>query len=334
MSAQKGGVTGADIQTRIAATQVRISRLSAVKDKLRKLNIHLANIAVAERPQQLKLVKSARNFIAAMREDPVNGTNAILRVLDNELISFNEGITSRAVKMSDLVLLSGVEAVNTTSRLIVEAGERLSKLQAEQLTGNPVDTTEREIALAREELAKIPDFGDKTFQVARAPIVFTSQNKGETKFSKVGYISPDQLDRLGFKAGLIGDYAVIKRQLVIGINPHNLLKEKVGKDEEGNSTTTKVRRKVEDTKQVNKGGKPQTVTIKRELTPMDEAIRVKGLMEKRTGVEYTFLSPKGTSYKRGTWFWLMPTSDVRRFAKAFPGGRADIQTWGMAGAQS
>lgn len=343
MNSQHAEAYGSDSQTRIVATQTRITRLEATEVRLQKLNIHLANLALAEKPKQLKLIKAARDYVEnKIKPEPVQGISGMLRVIDNELQSMREGILANKVTMSDLVLISGVRAITEIKELKAVAEARLKRLN-EAAIANTGDDSETEINQAREALAEIPGFGDKEFMVRRVPVAFTSTNSKETKFSKVGYIDVQKLDSLGFKAGTIGGYTVVKKQLCIGINPRMLYTEVEVKDEDGNTvfeadgTTPKTqmkRRMVKIKKQVQKGGKPVKVEKRRERTAHDEALHIMSMMEGKTGLVYTMITDVPTSFKGGTWFWVMPSTDVKRFARAFPGGRIDVPKWGLAGASS
>jgi len=64
-------------------------------------------------------------------------------------------------------------------------------------------------------------------------VVFTGQNSSDNKFSKVGYVSVEELDRLGFKASVMGGYTVIKRQLTVGVHTSTLTIQVKNSDGEG-----------------------------------------------------------------------------------------------------
>lgn len=324
-----------ETQARLAAVQVRISRLNIVETKLRKLNIALANLAFGEKPHQLKLIRSARAYIDTIKAEPVQGVSASLRVMDNELISMKEGIVSNAVTMSDLVLTSGVQALNKVKELKLEAADRLNRLTAELTASGEYDPTEYEINVNQSELDQIPDFSGHEFILHRAPMVFTGQNSSDTKFSKVGYVDVGVLSRLGFSAAIIGGYTVVKKQMAIGINPKMLTTPVTNSDgdpvvdENGRVQMRPIT--VRDHKQISKAGKPMVVKTKRPKTALDEAKKVVALLERQQHVKYAFISQNPKGYKGGIWFWVMPEVDVKRFAKAFPGGHVDVRTWGFAG---
>jgi hypothetical protein len=323
-----------EVHARIAASQVRLSRLTNVETRLHKLNLAMAQLPMSEKPMQLKLIRSARKYLEVIKEEPVQGISASLRKIDNELVSMREGIEAKSVKLSDLLLRGGNAAIEVVKGLKAEVQARIERMQSQvQATG--YDPTEYEINLNQSELEQVPDFGSCEFLLHRAPVVFTGQNSSDNKFSKVGYVSVEELDRLGFKASVMGGYTVIKRQLTVGVHTSTLTIQVKNSDGEGvideQGRPVMRQRTVKDVKHVTKGGKPVQVTTKRPKTAMDEAKKVVKMLEQEQGIEYTFISQKAKGFKGGLWFWIMPTKDVKRFARAFPGGRVDIQTWGFAG---
>jgi hypothetical protein len=342
MNDQQAEAYGSDTHERKLAVKARLTRLENVELRLRKLNAGLANMAVAERATQLKLIRSARSYIETkIKPEPVQGISADLRVLDNELQSLYEGVKAKTVTLSDLVLVSGVRAVNNVRSLISASQQLLQQL--ESATEAHADSSAYEIEQAREAMSKIPDIGDREFIVWKCPVSFSGTNSSDSKFSKVGYISVEKLDSLGFKASTIGGYTVVKKQLCIGVNPRVLYKEVESKDENGqpvfleDGTTPKTelrRRMVKEQVQRSKAGKPVKVNERRERTAHDEALAIIKMIEDKTGTSYTLISSKPATFKGATWFWAMAANDVRRFAKAFPGGRIDVQKWGFAGEQT
>jgi len=334
-SGPDAGSSHAEVHTRIAAVQVRLSRLDNVETRLRKLNIAMADLATSDRPKQLKLIRSARSYVETIKAEPVQGIVGFLRVMDNELVSLSEGIHARSVTAADLVLTSGVSSINEVRSLKAKATERLTKLQSELTANGEYDGTEYEINLNQSELEQIPEFGHKDFLLHRAPVVFSGTNSSDSKFSKVGYVSVEKLDQLGFNAATIGGYTVVKKQLCIGVNPKTLSTAVLNSDGEPmvDEHQRPVMRQltIKDTKQVSQGGKPKTVNVKRPKTAMDEAKKVVKLLEGKTGYGWEFISAKPKGFKGGIWFWVMPEKDVRRFGKAFPSGRIDVSTWGFAG---
>lgn len=339
MNDQQAEAYGSDTHERKLAVMARLTRLENVETRLRKLNIALANIAVSEKPMQLKLIRSARRYIEErIKPEPVQGITTDLRILDNELQSMYEGLVANTVTMSDLVLVNGVRALNNVQTMLSAGRHRLKQLES---AADPhADSAEREIKEAQEVMSKIPPFENRDFLVWRCPVSFSGTDGSSSKFSKVGYLNTDKLDHLGFTAASIGGYTVLKKQLCIGINPKTLMREVDALDEDGNQifeadgTTPKKafkRRTVKETVQKSKAGKPVKVVQRRERTAHDEALEVMKMMEAKTGTSYTLISPKPASFDGGTWFWCMSSADVQRLSRAFPGGRIDIQKWGFAG---
>jgi len=322
---------GTEPQIRIEAAKVRLSRLETVETKVKKLNAALANLSVAARPKQLGLIKAARAYVEIIAQEPVQGMKQSLRVIDNELQSFDEGIRARTAQMSDLVLLSGVEALKEVQRLKAHVNDVITRVSAQITASGEGDPSLAEISKARQELEKVPPLGDKLFLIHRVPVAFAGQDQGVKKFTSVGYVNVDALDRQGFSAGTVGGYTVVRKQVGIGINPKALYKEHPTDLDEKTGKPKLVRRTVRDTKQTNKGGKPTRTEFKRERTALDEAKAVLRLLEEKQGIGYTFISQQGASFKGATWFWVMSSADVKRFSKAFPGGHINVRTWGLAG---
>jgi len=140
-SGPDAGSSHAEVHTRIAAVQVRLSRLDNVETRLRKLNIAMADLATSDRPKQLKLIRSARSYVETIKAEPVQGIVGFLRVMDNELVSLSEGIHARSVTAADLVLTSGVSSINEVRSLKAKATERLTKLQSELTANGEYDGT-------------------------------------------------------------------------------------------------------------------------------------------------------------------------------------------------
>jgi hypothetical protein len=59
---------------------------------------------------------------------------------------------------------------------------------------------------------------------------------------------------------------------------------------------------------------------------------IKKQLESHTNQQYTVMSdrPSAVNGIEGSWFWLMPTRDIKRLASVFPGGFFKINRWGLA----
>jgi hypothetical protein len=114
----------------------------------------------------------------------------------------------------------------------------------------------------------------------------------------------EQLKQSGFKADTVGGYALLHNQLVLGINPQELLKLNKGQREEGKEI-------------------PRAQWL-------GGAERVKKMIEKQMKVKLTFVDEKPYGGAGGAWFWLMPEREAAMLKNAFPGKAIHVQKWGFA----
>jgi hypothetical protein len=309
------------------ALQSRLSGLNEIKTKLRKLNIALGNLAVADVSKQLGLITAAAKYIKTI-EQPPSGVRPLLTTISNELQSLREGILARVVKPSDLVLTAGVRAVSNIDEMIAKVNLNLERVEA-AIGDTQLNPNEALILRNQKAKEKIPTFNGKDFVVARAPVAFTFQNK--QNHSSIGYVDKDLLEKLGFKSDNIGGYTIIHNQLMIGIDSHAVY-DKVYDVEnpDPNQKPMLKRKRVKESVVTFKGGKPTKVMKARDRLHIDIAKQVKRLLETKAGQRYEFVSEKAVGLNGGEFFWLMPSVDHTRFAKAFGGGHAKIASWGFA----
>lgn len=304
--------------------QARLASLDEIKTKLRKLNIALGNLAVADVKKQLGLLTAATRYLDQI-EHPPGGVRPMLVTISNELQSLREGIMARVVKPTDLVLTAGVRAVKNIDEMIAKAQSNLARVEA-AINGTQLDTSEALILKNQKAKEKIPAFNGKDFVVARAPVAFTFQNK--ENHSSVGYVDKEMLEKLGFKSDNLGGYTILHNQLMIGVDSHAVY-DKI-ESEDPNQKPTLKRKRVKESAITFKGGKPTKIMKARDRLHIDVARQVKKLLEAKANQRYEFVSEFAVGLNGGEFFWIMPAADHSRFAKAFGGGHAKIARWGFA----
>lgn len=310
---------------RLSKLRTRLLALADVKLKLRKLNVALANLAVADPRSQMKLIQSATRYVQGI-EKPPQGVSVMLRVVANELQSMREGILARAVKPRDLVLVAGVRTITDIDALMARVQLNIQKVEA-AIEGEPTDPNVQLLLKNKEAQERIPKFNGREFIVGRAPTAFTFQNK--QKHSSVGYVDEDAIKRVGgFKTDNLGGYTILHNQLVIGIDSHAIY-DKEAPAEEGGKPTLKKQR-VKETVIVFKKGNPTRVAKARDRTHFDVAQRVLKLIERQYNARFDFVSEYSVGLNGGEFFWIMPKADHVRLARAFPGGHLKIAKWGFA----
>lgn len=320
----KSDVSLDEKQERLVLLQARLSLLADVHTKLRKLNVYLGSIAVSDKQRQLKVLRSATNYLETFKEVPT-GVKPLLATIANELVSLREGIMADAVQSKDLVLISGVRAVIAVTDLQVVALAHKARIESQLNVEGATDENEALILKNQKFKAAIPKLGSKDFVVARAPVAFTFQQKNG--HSSVGYVDTGSIASLGFKVDNLGGYTVLYDQLLVGVNTDAVFDVS---SENTNGKTVKTRQRVSENAITFKKGTPTKVVKRRDKDYLDVALHVKKQLEKRTNQPYAFVSETPQGHEGGHWFWLMPTRDLNRLARAFPGGHAKINRWGFA----
>lgn len=310
-------------QERLVLLQARLSLLADVRTKLRKLNVYLGSIAVSDKQRQLKVLRSATKYLETFKEVP-NGVKPLLATIGNELVSLREGVVADAVEPRDLILLSGAKAVTAVEGLQEQIKANVARLESQLHIEGAIDPNEALILKNQKFKASMPALGEKDFVVSRVPVAFTFQQKNG--HSSIGYVDTSSIASLGFKVDNLGGYTVLYNQLVVGVNSTSVYD--TVKDSDGN--VVKTRQRVAEDAITFKKGAPTKVVRRRDKDYLDVALHVKAQLEKKTNQPYVFVSETPQGYEGGHWFWLMPTRDLNRLARAFPGGHAKINRWGFA----
>lgn len=292
---------------KLALMKARLEQFSVIELKLKKLNAALASLAVSERPMALKRLQQAQVYVEGLRPIAPQGVSSLLKIISNELISLREGIFTGNAKPKDLVLLSGLETLEKVNSIKTKLVSKI-KASEDTLTEDPV---EKLLIKNREQEKKLPSLSGKPFVVGRAPVSFGLQSKN---YTGIGDLDTAKLSHSGFKVDTLYGYSVMHNQLVIGVSKLAL------------EDTPKIKVKVNKFKD----GKPVTVVKRREATYLDVVNNLKKQIENQTKQKYTLVSDLSYGYQGGSWFWLMPTVDADRFAKAFPGGHLKLPRWGFA----
>lgn len=312
-----------DQTERLEVLQARFAEAQALKTRLRKLNVALGRVAILDSPRaKLVLIENALAYAGTL-EAPLQIRSKV-KCIQNELQSLAEGVAARNVRPADLVLTSGVQAVEAVNTYMQGLHKIILSVQGNLGFSENDESVLRKNAKYREALKP---FGEKQFQVARVPVSFTFVNK--QKHSSVGYVDNARLDMLGFKSANLGGYTVLYDQLVVGIAPHAIF-DRIVDEETGVATLQRKKVKESYIKFQKNKPVPSTTTRPKEFLDMLEPIKAK--LEAKTNQAYTVMSERPANVKgvEGSWFWLMPTRDVKRLASVFPGGFFKTSQWGFA----
>ncbi len=290
-----------DIDT-AANLEARRNEMIAFEKKIKKLNLALGNLPIADNQLQKRLIDQAEAYVAKLAKDTPLGLRKSLKITANEISSIKDGLNSGLATPNDLFFNSGKEILSLIAKV-------KNKIKAADTDFAEV---ERIIKKNKELETKIPTIGVGEVGAARVPVAFSlSRNP---KQSSVGYLDREGLARAGFKADFIDGYAIIHNQLAIGISKDTLAEYPA----------------IKETKLVYKADKPVKVIKRRPATTLDVAHEVKKQLESRTKTKWVFVMEKGYPYKGATWFWVMNRQDAASLAKLFPGGRLKLQSWGIA----
>ncbi len=312
-----------DPQERLENLQGRLVVANGIKLQLRKLNVALSRIAIADGNRaKLAIINSAIKYVDGLY--PPSVVKAPVKCIRNELQSLSEGIQAKVVRPTDFIMTSGTSAVEAVNAYMTSLAKNIQAVQTQMGISENDEAVLKRNSKYRSALKP---FGKKDFQIARVPVSFTFQNK--QGHSSVGYVDTERLDMLGFKAANLGGYTVLYDQLVIGIAPHAVY-DRIVDEETGKAEL--VRKTVKESAIKFHKDKPESSTVRRPKEFLDMVAPIKKQLESHTNQQYTVMSdrPSAVNGIEGSWFWLMPTRDIKRLASVFPGGFFKINRWGLA----
>lgn len=198
-------VEGLDEPDKVEELKARLSNVKTFETKLKKLAIHMANVAVAD--SKLPRVVQASQYVESLK--PIVPQGFSTKIIANELVSIREGLLTGRLAPEDFALR--------------HVGEMLSKIK-EVKQNLLVKIEANDPGLVSEQMIKhnqkfkdiiTPLTEDKPFAIHKVPVTFSTS--WAKKQSSVGHLDPKKLDLLGFTAHLIDGYAIIENQRCLGI---------------------------------------------------------------------------------------------------------------------
>jgi hypothetical protein len=320
-------------QERAATLRDRIRVANEVGDTMKKIHTAVLRVALDSPSAQKQVLKAAYKKAFELHEAAPTDLKKSLKMVVNELTSLIEGVDAKLVSSDDLMLQS-TKLVLTNVQNVIEYSTTQLKALGENEDENHAQEW-REIITKNGKFAmdvhKAAASIDKSgFGFARVPVSLTFVRNIRNKHSSVGYLNLELLSDLGFKAKMIGGYAVIYGQVIIGVDPRGAYNVDEHTDDKGK--VTKMLSPKKTTERVTKFTKDVggIVDKKRNMSALDIAKEYKQLLEAKTRQKYSFVSEKPHGYKGNSYFWLMPDRDLSRFAKAFPGKHVGMDSWGFA----
>lgn len=277
---------GGDEAQALAKIEARIARLVELDKHLAKVEVATANLWLLPKDKALTQLSAALKSTQKVMADKLpTGTKTPLTACMNELTSLREGVyLATATDKKALTLLFVTKARKEIAALLLTAKERKAKLEAassdDEVLQKFYDEAAEVIEQNKKESEKLDGLKDKPFMIARVPVVPADN-----------IVSVEKLRHAGFACESLGGYAVLKNQLVIGINPKSLTKK---------------------------------------IKAPDEAERLRKQLQSHMKVPLQFVSTSPFSYKGASWFWLMSDRDINALTKTFPGGRLKVMRWGFA----
>jgi hypothetical protein len=285
-------------------------------------------------PVRKQVLRAAHKKTIELHDRAPSEFKKSLKIAINEITSLIEGLEANLVTSEDLMLQS--------TKLILTNVQNSVEYATTQLKALGTYGEENHVQEWREIITKNGKFAlevhkaaasiDKSgFGFARVPVSLTFVRNIRNKHSSVGYLNLELLSDLGFKAKMIGGYAVIYGQVVIGVDPRGMFEtvkrqdKNTGQSKEKLVPRQKTERVTKFTKDVG-----TIVDKKRNMSALDIAKEYKQLLEAKTKQKYSFVSEKPHGHKGNSYFWLMPDRDLSRFAKAFPGKHVGLDSWGFA----
>lgn len=316
-----------EFTAKLASMKHNLALASDTELKLKKLCTAVTHSAVSDRKRQLQVLSQAKVYLEKVQSSAPNSLSKFFNPVANEIVSLHEGVTARLVEPADMFLAAGVSLVKKTSEYKAKLEASIAKLEPLTATGVPV-----EVQLLQKNAkfkSRMPDLKTKEFGFARVPVAFSfSPSKGH---SSVGYLDQDMLKHLGFKSDILDGYAMIYDQVVVGVTRDAIVDwEEVMDEATGEMKKVAKPKMVKEKVSKFTADKPGMVVKKRPKTAFDAATELKKLLEAKTNIKYAFVSETSSSYQGGSYFWIMPTRDLDRLSRAFPGGHVKLSSWGFA----
>lgn len=320
-----------EVSAALASASFDLRQASAAEEGFRKLHTAMASIGLSKTPRQLKLIAAAIEYLdSEIAESLPRQLKHNASVVRNELLSLADGIKANAVSQEEMFLVSSLTAATDATKLVASIKAKMGRLTA----GQPVEAESVPADILRRNAKyrnSLPDLSQKSYGVARVPVTFAMRSgSSQNQHTSVGYLNPDVLSHLGIKAELLDGYAVVHGQVVIGIGRDMLEDTDEVTLEDGTVQKNVLPKMVNE--RVTKFTKdtPSIVLKRRKKTVLDAAMEVKSLLERHTNTKYSLVSEKSFGYKGQSYFWLMQSNDLTRFARAFSGGSTRIHAWGFA----
>lgn len=271
----------------------RIETLLDAQLEFRENTRKLRTMSRVDIPRQMKRLTDGLEFVRELKARKINGLSKSLRILINELTSLREAVYHREVEGED-VTLSQLDFVESEFRRLIKSTNTRISEHAAEIAGMPVgdrlfsDSIVQ--VIAENTNLEAPTLEGKPFTVGRMPVIPVP----------VTSLSIAALQSKGFDVTLLGDYPIMKSQLVLGI-----AKEQLG------------------------------LTDKEKLQPVPRsrfvaaAQDILATLKRETKQNLTLVTDKPHGHKGATWFWLMTDSELQNFMEAFPGRSLQLRAWGF-----
>lgn len=319
-------------QERAETLRARIKATEEVATTVKKIHTAVLRAALESPSTQKQVLRAAYKRIIDTQPSVPPELRKSLTIVANELVSLREGVEANLVTVDDMMLESTKTVLTNMIRF-----ELAAKKQLEAIGYSNDDHSEEWMKIIQKnskfaaDVQKAAASIDKSgFGFARVPVSLTFVRNMKNKHSSVGYLNLELLSDLGFKASMIGGYAVIYGQVILGVDPRGAYTVNEQTDADGKVTKTLSPKKT--TERVTKFTKDVGTIVdkKRDMSTLDVAKEYKKLLEAKTKQKYSFVSEKPHGHKGSSYFWIMPDRDLSRFAKAFPGKHVGMDSWGFA----
>ena len=323
------GSSPEEVSTSLASASLKLKQAQLAETRFKKLHTIMASIGISStRQRKLTLINSSINFIDRIDSDTPKSLKRDLRIIQNELSSLADGIRANLVTPEDMFLTSSLQASLSANKLVSSIQASIGRIDPSQVTSADATPSSEILKNNSKYKSLLPDLTKKDFGAARVPVTFSIMpSSGHTT---VGYLDQDMLSHLGFKSKLLDGYAIVYDQLVVGISRSMVLDYKEVSLEDGSIQKQSFPKIVTDRVTKFTNSKPGMVSKKRPKSILDAFHEVKGLLERHTNTKYSLVSEKSHGYNGQSYFWLMPSRDLVRFARVFPGGHVGIHAWGFA----